>query len=403
MDGFDAGADAPGGMADGALIASPWMTEEHLMLSETARRFFADRWVDKAPAWRKSGVADRDMWREAAAEGLLLPSIPEEYGGVGADFGFETVICIEHCRANLMSWGFAIHSPIVAHYILAYGSEEQKKRWLPKLASGELLGALAMTEPSTGSDLKAIRTTARKDGNAYRLSGQKTFITNGAQAELIIVAAKTDKDAGSKGVSLLVVETDAAEGRPVAGFTRGRNLEKPGLKWSGASELFFDDVMVPRENLLGRDEGEGFYQLMQQLGQERLAVAAMSIGAMERGLAETIAYTKERKAFGGSVFDFQNTKFTLAEQKATAIAARTFFDHCMAEQLAGRLTPDLAAMAKFWITDRAQELLDACLQLHGGYGYMLEYPICELWADHRVQRIYAGSNEIMRELTARAM
>lgn len=373
------------------------------MLSDMAQRFFTEQWVPHAADWRRAHASPRHIWNDAAASGLLCPSIPEAYGGAGGDIGMEMAICIEHCRANLMSWPYAIHSSIVAHYILAYGSEAQKQRWLPKLISGELIGALAMTEPSTGSDVKAIRTSARRVAGGYRLSGQKTFITNGHQAELIVVAAKTDASAGSKGVSLFILEAIDESGAPVSGFTRGRNLEKAGLHWSGASELFFDDIEIPAENLLGGEEGRGFYQMMEQLPQERLGVAAMSIGAMERAIAETIAYTKDRAAFGQTVFDFQNTKFSLADCKATAIAARTFFDHCVTAHMQGRLTVDMAAMAKFWITDRVQEILDACLQLHGGYGYMLEYPICEMWADHRVQRIYGGSNEIMKELTARAL
>ncbi|MBK7531884.1 acyl-CoA dehydrogenase family protein [Piscinibacter sp.] len=380
-----------------ANFPSAWMNDEHRALEDAARRFMTERWVPRIAEWRAAGRLGPEVWREAGAQGLLCAAMPEAYGGGGGDFGHDAVILMEAARANLGGFGGGLHSGIVAPYILHYGNEDQKQRWLPKMATGEFITAIAMTEPGTGSDLQAIRTSARRDGEHYVLSGQKTFITNGGNANLIIVACRTGGD-GSKGMSLLVVETEQSPG-----FRRGRLLDKIGLKSQDTSELFFDDVRVPADNLLGGAEGQGFIQLMQQLPQERLIVALGGIGAMERALAETLAYTKERQAFGKPIWSFQNTRFKLAEVQATVLAARAMVDAAMLAHLKGELGVDRAALLKYWVTEQQGKVMDECLQLFGGYGYMSEYPIAELYTDARVQRIYGGTNEIMKELASRFM
>jgi long-chain-acyl-CoA dehydrogenase len=375
-----------------------WMTEDVVLLEAQARRFIAAEFVPHLEGWHEEHFYPREVWTKAGAAGLLCASMPEEYGGAGGSFAHEAVIDREYSLAGFDTFGASLHSGIVAPYILKYGTEEQKRRWLPKLATGELIGAVAMTEPGTGSDLQGVRTTAKKSGNGYVLNGSKTFITNGQHANLIIVVAKTDPKQGAKGVSLMVVETVDA-----TGFRRGRKLKKLGMDSADTSELFFEDVSLPAESLLGLEEGQGFYQLMKELPQERLIVATHAVAMIERALALTIDYVKQRQAFGKKIVEFQNTQFVLAECKSEATVAKVFLDHCIERHLKGELDTVTASMAKYWHSDLVGKIVDRCLQLFGGYGYMDEYPISRLYRDARVMRIYAGTNEIMKLLIARSL
>ena len=376
---------------------SPWMNDELRLLKDASKRFFEQEFTPHAERWIAQGEVDRDAWKRAGDAGLLCAEVPAEYGGGGGDYRYDTVIMEEMTRAGISGWGNQVHTSIVAPYILHYGDEEQKQRWLPKMASGEYVGAIAMTEPDTGSDLQAVRTTAIRDGDEYVINGAKTYITNGQHCDLVIVVAKTDPSIGAKGISLIVVETGGN-----SGFKRGRNLKKMGQHAADTSELFFEDCRAPVANRLG-DEGTGFVQLMQQLPQERLSIAQSAVVSMERALALTLDFVQQRKAFGQRILDFQNTKFRLAECKTEALIARTFVDQCLQDHLNGRLDAARASMAKYWCTDKQCELIDACLQFHGGAGYMDEYEISRMYTDARVQRIYGGTNEIMKELIGRTL
>lgn len=378
---------------------SRWMNEELDMLRDHVARFYASEMSPNEPRWRVQGHVDRGFWNKAGEAGILCASVPEEYGGAGGNFYHEAVIITEQFAGTGVSgWGNSVHSQICAHYILNYGTEDQKRRWLPKMATGELVCAIAMTEPGAGSDLQSVRTTAKMDGNEYVINGSKTFITNGQLADLVIVVCKTDVEKRAKGMSLIVLETDG-----LVGFRRGRNLEKIGQKSADTSELFFDDVRVGPENLLGGVEGQGFYQLMKQLPQERLVLGLKAVAVMERAVAETVDYTSQRKAFGGTLLDLQNTRFKLAEAKTTAHIARVFVDDCVERLVAGTLDVETAAMLKWWSSQMQCDVVDECLQLHGGYGYMSEYPIAQMYTDARVQKIYGGANEVMKELIARGL
>ena len=376
---------------------SPWLDEELRILRDASGRFFNQEFAPNYQNWIDQGKVDRDAWRQAGEAGLLCAAIPSEYGGGGGDFRHETVIMEEMMRAGVGGFGNQVHSTIVAPYILHYGSEEQKRRWLPKMASGEMVGAIAMTEPDTGSDLQNITSTAIRDGDDYIVKGAKTYITNGQHADLVIVVAKTDPGKGAKGISLIVVEADTQ------GFERGRNLKKLGQKAADTSELFFDECRVPVANRLGETEGQGFGQLMQQLPQERLTIAQAAITEAERAIELTVDFVSDRKAFGQRVLDFQNTRFKLAECKTEALIGRTFVDQCVIKLVNGELDASTASMAKYWCTQKQCEIIDECLQLHGGAGYMDEYEISRLYADARVQKIYGGTNEIMKELIGRTL
>ena len=374
------------------------MDESVDIFRQTARRFFEDHAPDdRIEAWRESGVVDRNLWQEAGKLGLLCPSVDEAYGGAGGDFRHELVVLEEMGRRGLEGFGVAVHSGIVSPYLCELGTDEQRERWLPDVISGETVLAIAMTEPGAGSDLKGIRTTAKRDGDHYIISGQKTFISNGQSADLIVVACKTGEDNGRSLLSLIVVEAEKADG-----FRRGRNLKKMGREAQDTSELFFDEVRVPVDNLLGK-EGGGFRELTRFLPQERLVIAAMGLAMMERAIAETLDYVQTREAFGQTLFDFQNTQFKLAECETQATVARVLLDRCVEAHLEGKLDAIAAAKAKLWITETQCRVIDDCLQLFGGWGYMDEYPISRLYRDARIDRIHGGASEIMKLIIARSL
>ena len=375
-----------------------WMDSDLEQLADTAKRFADRECVPNDARWRVQRHADRDIWNKAGAAGLLCASIPEQYGGGGGHFGHEVVIT--QALAYKMAGGFSntVHSGIVAHYLLRYGTEAQKLRWLPKMASGELVTAIAMTEPGAGTDLQAIRSSAKRDGDDYVINGAKTFITNGLHANLICVVARTGQEIGGKALSLIMVETDG-----LAGFRRGRLLDKVGQQTVDTAELFFDDMRVPAHQLLGSEEGRGFVQLMEQLPRERLIIGVGCVGTMQRAIDETLAYVQQRQIFGKPLMAMQNTRFKMAECQTKLTIARSFVDDCISRSLNDTLDLATAAMAKWWVSEVMGQVVDDCVQMHGGYGYMNEYPIARLYTDARVGRIYGGSNEVMKELIARTM
>lgn len=373
---------------------SPWASDGVDIFRKTVRQFIEREFAPHQVRWREQHHADGDAWTKAGKIGLLLTDVPQEYGGGGGTFAHEAVVLEELARAGV-HFGSSIQS-IVAHYILAYCTEAQKRNWLPLMARGELLSAIAMTEPAAGSDLQGIKTVARRDGDHYVINGSKTFITNGLHAGIVCLAVKTDpKASGPKGTSLILVET-----KGLAGYRVGRPLEKVGRHGQDTCELFFDNVRVPASNLMGGAEGMGSFQMMDQLVYERLSVGVAAVATAELAVDITTRYVKERMAFGKPLIEFQNTRMKLAECKTEAHIGRVFLDNCIERFLKGQLAPVTVAMAKYWLTDREFHIVDECVQLHGGYGYMSEYPIARMWADSRVQRIYAGTNEIMKELIA---
>ncbi|MGF6275829.1 acyl-CoA dehydrogenase [Massilia sp. UYP11] len=368
--------------------------EDHHMFREMARRFIENEIVPHLAEWEHAGIVPKSVWRKAGEVGLLCSTVPEEYGGAGGDFGHSAVMIEELARVNATAIGFTTHSEIVAPYIVAYGSEEQKRRWLPKMVSGETIGVIAMSEPGIGSDLRSMRTSARRDGDDYVINGQKTFITNGGNADLMVTATKLDP--GARELTLVCVEAD----RP--GFSKGKLLEKIGLKGQDTSELFFDEVRVPVGNRLG-EENKGFGYLTHQLAWERTIIGLRAAASIDALLEDTLAYVRERKVFGKTVFDFQNTKFKLAECKAQATMLRVFVDDCLAKAMRGELSAEVGAMCKLMGSEMQGRVLDELLQLHGGYGFMSEYKISRAWVDARVARIYGGTSEIMKEIIARSL
>ncbi len=374
-----------------------WKSEDHALYGESVRKFLAAEVVPNIERWRKQGIVDREIWSKAGDAGLLGATIPEAYGGAGTPKSFDAVLLYELAKCGETSWGAAIQT-IVAHYIVAYGTEDQKQRWLPRMAAGELIAAVAMTEPGAGSDLQAVKTVAERRGDDLCINGSKTFITNGQISNLVCVVARTEEASGAGGISLVMAETD-----DLSGFTRGRNLEKIGLKGQDTSELFFEDCLVPASNLLGEHGGRGFKQLMVQLPWERLIIGISALGAMDQMVDETVTYAKERKLFKQRLFDLQNTRMKLAEAKTKTEVLRSFIADCIEKLDRGELDASTASMAKWWGSQMQCEVADECLQLFGGYGYMNEYAIARAYTDARVQKIYGGANEVMKELIARSL
>ena len=373
--------------------------EQIAVFREAAGKFFKDRAKpERVAKWRDDGMVELAFWKEAGEMGLLGVSVPEEYGGHGGDFRHDLVVIEQLDRHNVDGFSASLHNVIVTPYIIAHGTEEQKKRWLPGMVSGESIGAIAMSEPGAGSDLQNIQTTAVKDGNGYRINGSKIWISNGQISNFIVVVVKTNPKLGAKGTSLLVVETDKVEG-----FSRGRNLDKIGLDAQDTSELFFDNVWVPEENLLGGVEGRGFIQLMHELPRERLIIAYRGVITMEKALETTIEYTRDRKVFGKQLIEFQNSQFKLADIKARATIAKVFVNHCVGLVLEGKLDTTMASIAKLWITENEFDVVNECLQLHGGNGYINDYRISHMFRNSRVKTIYGGSSEIMKVLIARSL
>ncbi|GAA3471873.1 acyl-CoA dehydrogenase family protein [Nonomuraea roseola] len=371
--------------------------EEHLLFQETVREFMAREVLPHHAQWEKDGIVPREVWKKAGELGMFGFSVPEEYGGAGiTDFRYNAVIVEEIIRTGASGLGFSLHNDVMAPYLVDLTNDEQKQRWLPGFVSGELITAIAMTEPGAGSDLQGIRTTAVREGDHYVVNGQKTFITNGINADLVVVVAKTDPSAGARGTTLLVVE------RGMEGFGRGRNLDKIGMKAQDTAELFFENVRVPVANRLGEEDGQGFFQLMNNLPQERMSIAVAAVAAAEAVLEQTIEYCKTRQAFGRTIGSFQNTRFVLAELATETEIARHFVDKCVVALNAGQLSVVDAAKAKWWTTELQNKVIDRCLQLHGGYGYMMEYPVAKAWVDSRVQTIYGGTTEIMKEIIGRS-
>ena len=373
--------------------------EEITIFADAVGKFFEQHAPEKrVEQWRENGQVDREFWDEAGAAGILGMTVPEEYGGHGGDFRHDLVVLDQQANKGVDGFAASLHNVIILPYIVRHGTEEQKQRWLPRLVTGELVSAIAMTEPGAGSDLQNVTTTATKDGNGYRLNGAKTFISSGQLANFVVVVAKTDPKQGAKGISLMCLETDGAEG-----FRRGKKLDKVGMDAADTSELFFDDVFVPGDNVLGGEEGRGFYQLMGELPQERLVIAVGAMKTIEKALDSTVEYVKQRKAFGQTIWDFQNTQFVLADLKAKGTVAKVFLNDCIAKLLRGELDVTTASIAKYWLTELQGEVVDKCLQLHGGWGYINEYPIAKMFRDSRITRIFGGSNEIMKMIIARSI